>query len=635
MKMPLTAFGFANRPWLTAGLLGLVTVVVFLPVVNYDFVNWDDGAYVYENPLVLGGLSVAGIQGACTDIVVCCWAPLTLLSYQLDSTLFGTRPAGYHLVNVLLHAAAIATLFVAFVRMTAAPGRTAAAMLLFAIHPLRVESVGWIAERKDVLSVLFLGVTLLAYERYCRSPRLTTYLAVCAAMVAGLLAKATLVTLPLLLLLLDCWPLGRIAVPGLGPIGQGDGTTARYPPRLWNAALAEKLPLLAISVVFIVITLETQQAAIQKPDELPLLTARLPNAVHASAWYVWKTFWPTALTAYYRHPGIAGWPLPAMAASIATLVAMSAAAFGMRKRSPAVAVGLAWFAVSLSPVIGIVAQQGGQAHADRYSYVPHIGLMIAIVWTTAAALKALQLPSWVPLALLAALTTALAVANQRQLATWKDSGTLWNRVIDLDPSNCLAHYHYGEHLRRSGNLPAAIAQFRHTAQTMEAMHLSTQKRSAAHNALGVALRDEGHHVEATEQFTLAASLDPTNYRARTNIGLMQLNGGSPDKAVEEFQMILSARPHDPDALHNLVIAHALLGRLPEAIVTCRRLVAVRPTAAEPHSRLGQLLLKNGQLEDAVKEFRAVEHIDPRYPGILDLLNQAIEEQARQGTSPAP
>ena len=206
-------------------------------------------------------------------------------------------------------------------------------------------------------------------------------------------------------------------------------------------------------------------------------------------------------------------------------------------------------------------------------------------------------------------------------------------MIDLDPDNCLAHYHYGEHLRRRGDLPAAIAQFQHTVQTMEAMDLSEQKRSAAHNALGVALRDEGHHVEATEQFTLGASLDPTNYRDRTNIGLMQLNSGSPDKAVEEFQMILSARPHDPDALHILVIAHALRGDLPAAILACHRLVAVRPNAAEPHSRLGQLLLKNGQLEDAVEEFRTVQRIDPEYPGIINLLNQTVEERARRNTSP--
>ena len=633
MKPPPSILALMDRPWLVAGLLGLLTFLVFLPAVSYDFVNWDDGPYVYENPLVLSGLSAASLRAACTEVVVCCWAPLTMLSYQLDSTLLGTRPAGYHLTNVLLHAAAVAALYVALVRMTAAPGRTAAAMLLFAIHPLRVESVAWIAERKDVLSVFLLGVTLIAYEWYCRAPCVTRYLAVCAAMLAGLLAKATLVTVPALLLLLDCWPLGRLTVPGLGPVVRGDGATARYPPRPLNAVLAEKLPLLAISAVFIVITLKTQQAAIQQTDALPLLTARLPNAVHATAWYVWKTFCPTELVANYRHPGIAGWPLPVLATSVATLVALSAAAMVMRKKSPCVAVGLAWFAVSLSPVIGIVAQQGGQAHADRYSYVPHIGLMIAVVWAAAAAIKKLRLPSWAPLAMLTTVATILVVADQRQITIWRDSAALWNRVIDFDPDNWLAHYLYGLHLHRSGDLPAAVAQFQHTVQTMEDMHVNADKCSEAHNALGVVLRDAGREAEAAEHFDLAATLDPTNYRARKHIGMLQLSGGSPDKAVEQFQIVVSARPHDPDVLHSLVIAHAMRGDLPAAILACRRLVAVRPTAAEPHSRLGQLLLKHGDLKAAVEEFRTVQRIDPEYPGIPNLLNQAMEAESHRNASP--
>ena len=289
------------RPWLMATLLGLLTFVVFLPAVACDFVNWDDNAYVYRNPLVLEGLTVRGVTAAFTRVMFHNWAPLTILSYQADASLYGSRPEGYHLTNVVLHAMAAGLLAVALGRMTAAPGLSAAAVLLFAIHPLRVESVAWIAERKDVLSIFFLAVALLAYEWYCRRPGAWRFAAVWAAMLASLLAKATLVTLPVLLLLLDVWPLNRLQLPGWPRAAAAE--PARYPVCSWQRAFAEKLPLLALSSVFAAITLMTQERATRSSAELPLVTNRIPNALHAIACYLFETAVPLGGSGYHRLAG--------------------------------------------------------------------------------------------------------------------------------------------------------------------------------------------------------------------------------------------------------------------------------------------------------------------------------------------
>ena len=620
-----------NRPWLVASLLGLVTFVVFSPAVFYDFVSWDDDRYVYENPLVLCGLSPRGVYDAFTQTVFYFWAPLTILSYQFDASIFGREAWGFHLTNVLLHAASVACLFLVLARMTGCPGRSAVATLLFAVHPLRVESVAWVAERKDVLSMLFLIVTIMAYERYCRAPSVPRYLMVMATLLASLLAKAMAVTLPVLLVLLDWWPLARVAIPGSTTSIPNRARADPYPVRSLQGILAEKIPLLIMAGLFVLITLTTHAPAIASEAVSPLLTKRLPQALFSAIWYFWKTAWPADLhPAHLAAEATQPWCIVTLCACL--LAAIVTAGVQSAKRLPAVSMGLAWFGIALLPVLGVVAQVGVSAFTDRFTYLPHIGLSIAIVWGGWAIAQQLGMSPRTAVAVVAMVAIGLIVRCESQLAIWRNSATLWSHVLALEPDNCLARYQYGEHLRRSGDLPAAIAQLRHTVQTMEDMHLNAQKRSAAHNALGVALRDADREADAAEHFNVAASLDPTNYRARTNIGMMHLSGGRLDKAVEQFETIVAERPHDPDALHHLVIAHALRGDLPAAILACRQLVAVRPTAAEPHSRLGQLLLKNGQPEAANEEFLTAQRIDPQYPGILKLLNQSIEEQSRRRPS---
>jgi len=438
----------ADPSWPTAMAVGIFAALVFLPAIACDFVNWDDDAYVYDNPLVQGGLSVAGIVGAFDAVVCHNWAPVTIWSYQLDRSLFGPGPAGFHFTNVVVHACASAVIYLAVRRMTAAPFESLVATVLFAVHPLRVESVAWVSERKDVLSGLCLGLLLLAYEAHARQPGWRRMALVLAAFCAGLLAKAMLVTVPVLLLLLDVWPLGRWAARSGGQDSSAAAHT-RYPPRPVAALVSEKLPLLLAAAGMAAGTLLAQHRAIHDEAAMPLLAVRLPNAVHAVGWYLWKTVLPVHLAPLYRHPGSQGWPLLELFLSIGAIAALAFGGWNMRKTVPAAAVGIGWFLIALFPVIGVVAQVGSQPHADRYSYIPHIGLFWAIVWTGSTFLR-----RWLPQALTFSCCVALVggyVALDRiQIGFWKDSQTLWHRVLEFDPSNTTACNNLGVALYESG-----------------------------------------------------------------------------------------------------------------------------------------------------------------------------------------
>jgi len=434
--------------------LWLVTVLVFLPAICCSFVNWDDGRYVAQNPVVLGGLSWRNCSHAFTDVIFGNYAPLTILSYQIDATLLGTGAWCFHLTNVLLHATTVAILATVLARMTGAPGRSLAVAALFGLHPLRVESVVWIAERKDVLSVLFFAVTLFFYERYCRAPSPRRFLAVTLGMVASLLAKSTLVTLPALLLLLDFWPLGRIGRPFSKSTARDSAANGRYPAVSWGHAVGEKLPLFGLAAVFSLLTIVAQGGAIQSDRSLPLLTSRLPNALHAFAWYLATTIWPTGLRPFYRHAAselstvaIAGYGLVALA--YAVVIAIAA------RRRPELAVGLAWFGVALLPMLGIVAQPGFQGHADRFTYVPHIGLFLAAVWLLGDVADRLRVPHSWQAGWTVATVTLLSAATLWQIPIWRSPDTLWPAMILRDPACAMARMKYANHLVATRRLAEA------------------------------------------------------------------------------------------------------------------------------------------------------------------------------------
>ena len=436
----------------------VLTFLVFLPAVNCDFVNWDDNSYVYENPRVLQGLSADGLRYALTGTLYHSWAPLTVLSYLVDVSLFGIRPAGFHLTNVVLHAVTSGVLCVALCRMTGRVGASTAVAALFALHPLRVESVAWIAERKDVLSVLFLVLAMLAYEWYCRRPGVGRYALVFVALLASLLSKATAVTLPGLLLLLDVWPLGRLSVPGIGVPVRGDGTASPYPGRSWQIVLLEKLPLVALSVGFAFFQIVASQRVLVAGESLPLVSRRLPNALYAFDWYLVKTIWPTDLHPAHTHFGVVH-PVWLVALCGVGVLATVAIAVLSARRSPAVTVGLAWFAAALVPVIGLVPV-GIQSHSDRFAYIPHIGLFIAIVWGGAAILLRWTTRPWLPAAVLVAILVACVPLDRRQIAVWKDSETLWQHVLAIEPENAFACNNLAVALHEAGRSAEALPYLR-------------------------------------------------------------------------------------------------------------------------------------------------------------------------------
>jgi hypothetical protein len=514
----------AESPWLVALLVWLVTAAVFLPAVRCGFVNWDDGKYVFQNPLVLQGLTLDGFRHACTDVLFCNWAPLTVLSYQLDATLFGTAPWGFHLTSVLLHATSVALLCVCLCRMTGAVWPSVAVALVFGLHPLRVESVVWIAERKDVLSVFFLMLSLLAYERYSRSPGGWWYVFVGLWMLASLLSKATLVTLPVLLLLLDVWPLERLRIPGVGQLGEAPGQPARYGAVSWRAAVVEKIPLFVLSAVFALVTMATQGDAIQTEQRLPLVTARLPNALYATVWYVWKTFWPTGLRPFYRHAASELSPL-VVAASAAAIMATAVAAVRAAGHRPFVTVGLAWFAVALLPMLGIAAQPGFQSRADRFTYVPHVGLLMAIVWWAAAVAGAWRLPRRWQLLGMVAVTVTLGAGTLRQIPMWTNSDTLWTTMIRQDPTCAMSHMKYANHLVATRRLAAAEPHYRAAIDQATADWPGHVCRITSLSNLACLYYDLGDHARARTARDLAIEIDPDDVAVRQMLEHVQLPDG--------------------------------------------------------------------------------------------------------------
>ena len=514
----------AARPWLVALLVWLVTAAVFLPAVRCSFVNWDDGKYVFQNPIVLRGLTLDGIRHACSDVIFCNWAPLTVLSYQLDATLFGTAPWGFHLSSVLLHATSVALLCVCLCRMTGAVWPSVAVALVFGLHPLRVESVAWIAERKDVLSVFFLILALLAYERYCWSPGAGRYACVGLWMLASLLSKATLVTLPVLLVLLDVWPLERLRIPGVGQPEEAPGQPARYGAVSWLAAVVEKIPLLVLAAVFAVVTMATQGDAIQTEQSLPLMTARLPNALYATVWYVWKTCWPTGLRPFYRHAASELSPLVVAACGVA-IVATAVTAVRLAGRRPFVTVGLAWFAVALLPVLGIVAQPGFQSRADRFTYVPHVGLLMALVWWAAAVAAEWRLSRRWQLLGMVAVTVSLTVVTLRQIPMWTNSDTLWTTMIRQDPTCAMAQMKYANHLVATRRLAAAEPHYRAAIEQATDDWPGHVCRITSLSNLACLYYDLGDHARARTARDLAVAIDPDDVAVRQMLEHVQVPDG--------------------------------------------------------------------------------------------------------------
>jgi protein O-mannosyl-transferase len=547
-------------PTLLLGLVLLLTVpVVFSPVGGCEFVNLDDPVYVSQNGNVQAGLTLQSIRDAFRSITAGNWHPLTLLSLELERELFGKGPAGFHRTNLAFHAAATALLFLTLQRITTSLGKSFWVAALFAVHPLHVESVAWISERKDVLSSLFFMLALWSYAWYTERPTWPRYLAVFVSLALGLLAKPMLVTLPCVLLLLDYWPLRRLACRRERLPESPSPCSAT--PRVYSFRhlLVEKLPLLVLAGLFCVITVIAQghSHALKSFEERSLLV-RLQIAALACVVYLGKMFWPVDLAPFYPVPE-RGWPAWQVVGAVLLVLLLTWLAWRQRRGRPYLAVGWLWYLGMLVPVIGLV-QVGSHAWADRYTYLPLIGILIALSWGLSDLLTVRGQPSLL-VPLLGALTLVPCLVLTRiQIWYWHDTGRLWEHTL-----------------------------------------AATRGNDFAHNAFGAYLRQQGKLREAREHFAEAEAINPRNDRARLNLINLLIAQGESAEAMSYLVAALGRHADDE-------FAHLWLGCLysrehpREALDHLYQARRLKPDNATTHFSLGQLFKSEGKLEEAVQEF---------------------------------
>jgi tetratricopeptide (TPR) repeat protein len=521
----------------------------------------------------------AGIVWAFTTGHAANWHPLTWLSHMLDCELWGLQPTAHHLTNLGLHVTNVVLLLVALARLTGDPWRSALVAGLFALHPLHVESVAWVAERKDVLAGLFTMTTLLAYAAWVKRPGALRYGLVATSFACGLLAKPMLVTLPFVLLLLDAWPLRRLDRPGV---------------------VREKLPLLALSFAVSVVTWVVQQrgGAMLTVERLSV-PERVANAVVAYGSYLVRTVWPVHLAVFYP----LRLPIPAgeIAGAALALAAISALALHQVRRRPQLLVGWLWFLGMLVPVIGLV-KVGEQATADRFTYLPHVGLFVMLAWgvTGAGGLRR-ALTSAAVAALL-----ACTLLTRRQLAYWRDDLTLFAHALAVTSDNYVAHANFGAALTRVGRQSEAIAHYQQALAIKPGYAL-------AHLNLGVALAERGDAEGALAHYTEAVRLAPANPVAHFDLAGALAARGAADEALTHYEEALRLDPAYANAHHNLGALLAGRGRRAEAVRHYRKALALRPDLAAGHNSLAIALEHEGRTEEAIEHYREAARLEPANP----------------------
>jgi len=606
------AAGAASAPnrtagWLTSdrirvpavcGLLLLAVGLVFGQTLRFDFVNYDDLDYVSANPHLERGLSAEGVVWAFTTTRARNWHPLTWLSLLADYELYGLKPWGYHLTNVLLHAAAALVLLWTLWRMTGDFWPAAFTAAVFAVHPLRAESVAWVAERKDVLSGLFFMLTLAAYGGYAGRPfSLARYALVTTLFALGLLAKPMLVTLPFVLLLLDYWPLRRTA-------------RARI--------VLEKLPLFALAAAACIATCWAQSGTIQSVEEYPL-PLRVENALVAYAAYLGMFFVPADLAVFYPFP-LDGIPLWKPAAALILLAGATLLAIARRREWPWLPVGWFWHLGMLVPVIGLV-QVGAQALADRYTYLPQIGLTILLAWSLQRAVEAQARFARAAVAVAALGLLAWFGAAMHQTAFWRDSLSLWTRAAACTRPNALTSTNLGITLSERGRFDEAEARFR------EALRLNP-RHVEAYISLGGLLCGLGRTDEAVKQLQTALDISPDFALAHNNLGAAYAKQKRYPEAVAEYQRALELVPDHVMARNNLGVVLNEMGRPDEAVAQHRKALEIQAKNPETHFFLGNVLAGQRRFDEAVRAYEAALALRPDYAEALGNLGAALFEQGR-------
>ena len=588
-------------PPAVAVLLFLATMLLYSPVRDFEFVQYDDPIYVLDNPSLQVAPSWSSVVRAFREPYETNWIPLTWLSLQLDHAWFGFDPAGYHLVNAALHAAAAGLLFLALTAFSGAPGPSLFVAAVFAAHPTHVESVAWISERKDVLSGFFFMCTILAYADYARRDRRRSRIAsglrlagVTGLFTAGVLAKPMLVTLPFVLLVLDHWPLGRT---------RRGGAAAGFDWRRIAGLLAEKLPLFTVSAIVCVVTVRVQRAAGAVLDEPISPWIRLGNALESLGFYLTDSFWPHGLAVFYPHPGsalTAGRP----AAVAAALLLVTGLCLRWRWTRPHCLVGWSWFGIMLLPVIGIV-QAGMQARADRYLYLPQTGLAIAVAWEVRERWARTATGRRLCASFAAIAIAGLGLATWRQLPAWRDTRSLYERAIAVTADNFVAHRGLGAELYAEGDAVAAVRHYR------EAVRIRP-RWAEAHVGLGDALLSEGDRAGAIRSYREGIRVAPRLPIPHLHLADALLADGRVTEAIEHFQraLLLSGGPPIRGARARYAAALLRAGETREAILQLRAEVTAHPDYAEARANLGLALIRVGRYAAAREQLEeALPHVD--------------------------
>jgi len=600
-------------------LLAIAVLLVYARVWHFDFVNFDDGDYVTQNIHIRTGLSLQNIGWAFFKGYAANWIPLTSISQMLDCRLFGLQSGWHHLTSLFLHTISTLLLFGLMRRMTGSVWKSLFVAFVFGLHPLRVESVAWIAERKDVLGAFFWIVTLWAYVRYVERPSRGSYLLVALSLALGLLSKPTTVTLPFALLLLDVWPLKRIALTG------------ENAPQL-SRLLKEKVPLFLLTAGACVVTwvIAQRDGTIQSTRLIPL-GVRFSNAFVSYATYLVQLVYPAKLAVFYPYP--APGPLQTTAAIVTVLVI---SVLVLRSHLPYLFMGWFWYLGTLVPMIGI-AQAGAQSHADRYTYIPFIGISVILAWGLTAFAMRWQRGPAVLAGIAITACTGWMIVTWQQIGYWKNSETLFGHALDVTTGNYVAHNNYGHALRERGSTGEAISHFRmalqirpddleaHTnlgeallaegrteeaaPELLESLRLNPTQPEA-HIDLGVLLDRLGRTEEAAKQYQQAVDLKPEDAVAHSGLGSMLVSLRETDAGLRELYMGLQLDPNDADGHYNLGVVLATLGRIDEALAEFSEAVRLKPGDPKAHYNLGTALAAKGRMNEALGEFMATLRLKP-------------------------
>jgi protein O-mannosyl-transferase len=588
----------------------LLTLVgwTFLPCLHNDFVNYDDPDYVTANAHVQGGLTWSGVQWAFSSRAAANWHPVTWLSHMADWQVYGGRAWGHHLTSVLLHGINAVLLFVVLRNLTGSLWRSLAVAVLFGVHPLRVESVAWVAERKDVLSGLFWLLTLWAYARYAQSrdqhSTLNTqhstfnvragkwYGLALVLFALGLMSKPMVVTLPFVLLLLDYWPLGRMRGAEAG-VRAGGRTVVRL--------ALEKWPFFLLSAVSCAVTFLVQRhgGAMVLMAGQPF-EARLENALVSYCRYLGKFFWPENLSVVY--PVVDHWAGSAVILSLALLLGVSVFAVAVRRRFPYGLTGWYWYVGTLVPVIGLVAV-GEQAMADRYTYVPMIGMLILLVWGAGDLIGHRRPQAGIAAGVAVVAALACIALTRRNIGCWRDGENLFRHAIAVTENNYSAHASLADALLAQRRFEEALAE------AAEAVRLRPDSAESRNN-LGANLARVGRLDEAIAQFQEATRLQPGYVQAHANLARALDDAGRLDDAIEEYRQVIRRQPDLVTPYNQLGIALAKRGRLDEAIAQFQTAIRLNPKDSSSHNNLGIALSQQGRAEEAIAQFREAVRLNP-------------------------